>query len=276
MSTINKIFGGALSKDNRNISVTILAITAVVGSGYFVLPQAAGAVRTYLKHGDDFSALAEYQLKQVSAGEYVRQIDQAITENDVELATSIKALAHERAVTIPDEVESRIVAATAAEGGIVSDLWDGVTTGEADGWAGFSAAVVSDFVVIGDIRDLGSEAMAYPDYDPLVVALAVTGVVLTGVTAATIIGTILTGGAGAPSIAAVSVGKVGVSIFKAARKMNKLDPHLAEELTAMARKSIDTDALGSLAGHARRLDWDSFVSTTGGLATLTSGQRFGV
>lgn len=236
---------------------------AIVGAGYFVLPEAFDAIRTFQKQGEDASALAEYQLRRVSADEYVRQIDQAIAEGDVELAASIKALAVSQAVPIPIGVQDRIDAAAAAEGGVAHDVWDGITTGEAKGWAGFSAAVVSDFIVIGDLRDLAKEAAAYPDYDPLVVALAATGVALTGLTAGTMVGTLLTGGAAAPSIGAVGSGKVGVSVLKAARKMGKLDPRLAEELTSLARKSIDGEKLGSLAGYARRLDWDGLVAATG-------------
>jgi hypothetical protein len=85
---------------------------------------------------------SQYQLDRTSAQEYSRHIDNALADGDQELAVSIESLATQQGVAIPAEVAARIGAAAVA-GSVAGDIWDGITKGEATGWAGFAAAVTS-------------------------------------------------------------------------------------------------------------------------------------
>ena len=108
----------------------------------------------------------------------------------------------------------------------------GAVTGEAESPTAFAGALASDLTVIGDARDLAQQALAYPDQDNLTVALAATGVALTGAIA-------LSGGT---SIA----GKAGVSAIKAARKLKRLSKGLERQLIRLTADAVDTTALRSV------------------------------
>ncbi|WP_192360237.1 hypothetical protein [Mesorhizobium mediterraneum] len=245
-------------------TATVLLAASFATSGWQILPEAMDAVRVYRSFAANPDVLVDYQMERVPPEDYARHAGEALAANDPELADSIRTLANSRGVALPEELDARVDAALAGGGkSTAADVWDGVVNGEPEGWEGYAAMVASDFVVIGDVRDLVAQAEAYPDYDPFTVALAGTGIVLTGVTVGTIAATWLTGGAAAPSVAAVAPAKVGVSVLKAAKKMGKLDPALLDELTATARRTVDGDALGSLKGHAWRLDWDGFLDAAG-------------
>ncbi|MES0179700.1 hypothetical protein NKJ86_14015 [Mesorhizobium sp. M0025] len=246
-----------MARGVRAVMFVFLGALVIAASGYAVLPDAFESAKAYWLQ-DDPVVTAEYRLKKVAKSEYERLIDKALSESDFELATSLKSLAEDQGIDLPAGIIAKIDNSTPNES-TIRDVWVGATTGKAESWPGFAAATLSDFLVIGDIRDLIQQATAYPDYDPVVVALAGTGVVLTGVTAATIAASFLTGGVAAPSVAMVAPEKVGVSILKTAKKMRKLSPRLEGDLMQIASKAIDKDALNSLPTLARKLDWDGFI-----------------
>jgi hypothetical protein len=122
---------------------------------------------------------------------------------------------------------------------IISGLWSGKgACPEA-----LISATVSDFLVIGDVRDLvwgtinkirGQEA------DNFTMALAGVGVVLTG---ATLVATPATAGGAAP--AGVSA-KVTLSLLKLAKRLGKLPKSLQKALVRIFKVSIKTKSIKAL------------------------------
>lgn len=215
----------------------VLAAAILAGAGFLILPNAWQAGRGLL----DEELAIQYELSRKTQGDYIREVDAALEASDAELASSIVSVAVEHNIELPQDVLDRVAAAEAIQPALGSELWNGFVYGEAENWTGFSAAVASDFVVMGDLRDLYNQAVAYPDYDAVVVSLAAVGVVATGVTVATL-------GTAAPA-------KWGVSVFKAARKLGKLPKSLLDDLTAVARRSVNDKALADFAKHAGSWNW---------------------
>lgn len=93
----------------------------------------------------------------------------------------------------------------------LTDFADGFINGSADSSSGVAGAIVSDFTVVGDGRDLWEQYELYDQGEPvneLIITLAGVGV---GLTAATVV----SGGTAAPV-------KAGVSTLKLATKSNRL------------------------------------------------------
>lgn len=209
-------------------------------SGWAVLPRATEAVRIFVLK-DDPVARAEHQLSRLNPEHYETAITEAIADDDGDLAASLLALADERGITITPETRQAVTRASATDTArMAGNIVRGAVTGEADSPEGFYAALAADFTTIGDIRDLTREAVAYPDHDPIIVALAGTGLALTAVT-------IGSGGAALPA-------RAGVAVFKAARRTGRLSARLTRELGTMSRRLIDPDALQSVAATARAGD----------------------
>lgn len=221
-------------------TVSLVSLAAFLSSGIFLIPPAADAWRI-LRRWDDPAVAADIQLAGLLPADYAREAERALAEDDPELAGSILALAEERHVALPPELQPRVTEALAARPGVIGQVWNGAVYGEGDTAAGLAAAVTTDFMVIGDLRDLVREGLAYPDYDPIVVALAAAGV---GLTAAT-----------APSAGTAIPLKLGASVLKLARRTGKLGLALGDDLLRLARRAVDPDALEATLRAGRRLDW---------------------
>lgn len=101
----------------------------------------------------------------------------------------------------------------------------GLFKGQSDEAIGQSSALVSDFLVIGDLRDLAKEgwkAWNDEEVDKIVVALSSLGLVATGSQVASLVGTAGTGGAAAPAVAGSTAVKSGITMLKTAKKLGKL------------------------------------------------------
>ncbi len=123
------------------------------------------------------------------------------------------------------------------------DVWSGIWEGKGACAESLVSATVSDFLVIGDLRDLirGAVGKYYgAESDDFTMALAGVGVLLTGVTVGA---TISSGGAAAP--AAVPT-RVSLSMIKLAKKMGKLPAALQKSLTRLMRKAKATGSLKPL------------------------------
>lgn len=99
------------------------------------------------------------------------------------------------------------------------------------------SATVSDFLIIGDVRDLVKETlnMFYygTDASEFTMALAGVGMLASGITYAS-------GGAGSP-------GKVSISLLKAAKKLGKLPQPLERSLIKLFKQSVQAGDLKRLA-----------------------------
>lgn len=84
-------------------------------------------------------------------------------------------------------------------------IGEGLIKGKSDETIGNVTGAVSDFLVIGDIRDLSIEGWKYvkgEEVDEVLVALSTIGVVATGTQVASAVGSVGTAGAATPTVAA--------------------------------------------------------------------------
>lgn len=224
----------------RRLAAAITAIGFTL-SGIVLVPQGVAAARI-LQDWTAPEVSAEIHLRDVPPARYPHEADAALAEDDPELAQSILVLAAQRRIPVPAELTARVETALAERPGMLGDVWNGAVYGEADTTAGFAAAVTTDLMVVGDVRDLVRQAWAYPEHDPVVVGLAALGI---GLTAATY----LSAGSASPV-------KLGASILKAARKTGRLGAALSADLLLITRRAIDGEAMETAFRAARRLDWD--------------------
>jgi len=111
---------------------------------------------------------------------------------------------------------------------IGTDIASGVLTGKGACPESLVSATVSDFLIIGDIRDLIKGALNtfyYGEHaDEFTMALAGVGIVASGITYA--------------SAGAASPAKVSVSLLKTAQKLGKLPKSLERSLTKLFKESV--------------------------------------
>ncbi len=108
-------------------------------------------------------------------------------------------------------------------------LIEGVLKGKSDEDIGKTSAMVSDFFLIGDIRDLSLEGVNFYNdkkVDKVVVALSSLGIVAT-------ISTIYT-------LGATSSIKTSISVLKYAKRAEKIPPWLGNILVKQAKRAKDT------------------------------------
>ena len=206
--------------------------SSLVLSGYGILPRAIEAISIFGFHNDPVKMLL-YRLSDLDKAAYEKEIDGALAKDDPELARSLADLARDRGIPIGKDKLQHI--AEAEEFSITrtaGQLWSGAVTGEAASPTAFAGALASDLTVIGDVRDLAQQGMLYPDQDNLTVALAATGIVMTGALAVS----------GGTSVA----GKVGISAIKAAKKMGRLSKGLERQLIRLTADAVDSKALRAL------------------------------
>ncbi len=116
-------------------------------------------------------------------------------------------------------------------------LLEGVWYGKGDCPEALVSATVTDFLVIGDVRDLVLEEMKRyrgEDADEFIEALAGVGIILTGVT-------VMTGGGAAPA-------RGSLSVLKISKKLGKLTRPLEKSLVTIFRQARKT---GNLKGVTR-------------------------
>ncbi len=220
--------------------VSLFTLTAFAASGAVFVPPAFDAWRI-VQRWDAPETSAALQLDGLLPADYIREAEAALGEDDPELAQSILTLADEKHVMLPPELRDKPAQAVADQPGVLGQVWDGAVYGEGDSAVGLAAAAVTDLMVVGDIRDLMREGWNYPDYDPVVVALAAVGVGLS-------VATVSSAGAAAPV-------KAGASLLKLAKRTGKLGARLGDDLFRLARQAVDGDALEATVRAARRLDW---------------------
>ena len=212
--------------------VSLGAIASLILSGYALAPAAVRIAQVFGVRDDPAKVLL-YRLSNLDKPAYDREIAQALEKDDPELARSLANLARDQDVIIDDSTLQKI---TAAEQFSITrstqQLFTGAVTGEADSATAFAGALAADLTIVGDVRDLTQQAFAYPDQDNLTVALAATGIILTGATAFT--------------VGTSTAGKVGVSAIKAARKMKRLSKGLERQLVRLASDAVDTHVLKAL------------------------------
>lgn len=220
----------------------VMMLFGLVLSAGTVLPQARDAARIFWLQGDPLT-MVQFRLQWLPAARYAVAMEQALQEEDLELALSLYQLAQEQGVALDESLIARLQAADRWQARMLrsaGDIWQGLSTGRADSAEGMAAAVITDLTLLGDLRDLAREGLAWPDHDPLLLALAGTGLGLSALTLAS-------GGATTPA-------RAGLSLLKVARKSGRMSRQLGEQLYRLSRDAIDGRAARALGERLGRLE----------------------
>ena len=109
---------------------------------------------------------------------------------------------------------------------------EGIVKGGSDENIGRASAIASDFLVIGDVRDLSIQGVNYAndkEVDTLIVALSSLGLLATATT-------VYSAGATAPI-------KTSISVLKYGKKVNKIPKWLQEQIIKYAKVAKETKSL---------------------------------
>ena len=220
--------------------IFVMTLIGMASSASTVIPRGWDAANILLYK--DGLQITRFRLAQLSADDYGRHLATALREQDVELARSLLSLAAEQGVVLTPQWQEQVAAqetwrATAKRNS--ADIWQGISTGRADSGAGLAAATVSDFTLFGDVRDVVQQSLIWPEHDPVLLALAGTGLGLSVVT-------IASGGTAAPV-------KVGLSLVKVARKTGRMSKNLGRQLTRITKNAIDPKAVSEVSARVSKL-----------------------
>ena len=204
-------------------------------AAWLTAPQGVVATR-WLSAQDDPVALTELGLaKNFDAQVAAREIAAALAEHDGELAKSFVELAHERGIALDPALVARVAeessaAASTARG--VGQFARGFVTGEPDDLLSLAGTATGDLFVFGDARDAVRESVRLARgeaADETILGLACVGLAITA-------GTYASAGLGTPA-------RLGLSIFKAARRTGRMGAKLSASVTRAVRETFDTAAL---------------------------------
>ena len=148
-------------------------------------------------------------------------------------------------------------------------IGEGLIHGSSDESLGQAAGVATDFFVIGDIRDLGTQAARFmkgDDADAVVVALAALGLAASASQVATGVGTVTTAGAALPGLVGTTAAKSALSVLKKARKLSRLPQWLSQEIVQTGKVFRQTGNFGNLPNIFGVIN--TLATTRGGIMLL--------
>lgn len=192
--------------------------------------------------------MRDFQTQAAQPGWLELEMDVALAAGDVDDALLLKESADLAGLALPQRQLDRLAAETtplAQARRTAYACGRGFVLGAGEGAAGIGCAVVSDFSVVGDLRDLAREL---PKENPndLIVGLAAVGLALEA-------GTLISLGAAAPA-------KAGVSMAKSAARAGLISGPLTRELRMAVGEAVD---LNRLRRGARIDEAGSFVRAEG-------------
>ena len=189
----------------------------------------------------------DLELKRVATKEYLNShIKEAINSKNIEDAKIYINLAKYLNVPIDKELLKEYQQETKPINSAIRNVKDfasGFISGKAKNGASLSGAIVCDFTIVGDVRDIykeGSRYIAGESYNKFILGISLVGVALTASEIASF-------GATAPL-------KAGESIVKVAYKSGKLTKGFTKLLEKKLEKSIDFKLL-------KKVDFSSFKTT---------------
>ncbi|WP_200286392.1 hypothetical protein [Rhabdochromatium marinum] len=151
----------------------------------------------------------------------------------------------------------------------LNKLREGLFKGTSDEAIGKTAGVITDFFVIGDIRDLANQGLNLAqgeEVDKVLSALATLGLVASAAQFASGVGTVSTAGAATPAVAGTTVAKSGLIALKTARKIGKLPSWLGKAIIKAGKTAKQSKSLGALTGVLG--DINTLAKTPGGFKLL--------
>ena len=216
------------------------AATVAIGRGAIDRTQQFAA-------GDDPAQISNRALDRVfNKGVAEREIQAALTRGDSDLAQSFLDLAGQRGVAVAPDLADRVRDArtkSASVSNTVGRFVRGLWTGEPFDTASLAGTAVGDLFVFGDIRDAVREGARYFSGQPTdfwILGLAGLGI---GITAATY----ASWGLAAPT-------RAGLTLVKAARRAERLNPALAARVAREAAKAEKAGALVDFAGDVATIE----------------------
>jgi len=209
-----------------------LLVAGLLAAGAaYIVPRGLDA-QSLLDIQDDPVRIADRALDETfNAAVAQRGIEDALANEDADLAKSFLDLAAERHVALDPAVVERVNAAVVESQSTrhaAESFALGLVTGEPHDTVGFAGTALGDLFVFGDIRDAareGTRLVTGQKADELVLGLAAVGLAITAGTYATV-------GAAAPA-------RVGLSLAKAARKSARLSGDLAAYMGRTLRGVVD-------------------------------------
>jgi hypothetical protein len=189
-----------------------------------------------LAAADDPARLSDLALdKAFNADVATREIEAALVAEDIELAQSFVALARDRNVALDPALVAKVEAGATASAETARGIGHfarGLVTGEPDDLASLAGTATGDLFVFGDARDALREGVRLArgeEADQLILGLACVGLVVTA-------GTYASFGAGTPA-------RVGLSLFKAARKTGRIGKRFSGAMLHAVGDVVDGPAL---------------------------------
>jgi len=204
------------------IAFSVVLAAGLAGAALWTLPDAIDA-GTALAARDDPAKLADLKLDRgFDAAIAQREIEQALSANDPDLAQSFVTLARRRGVTLDPAVSEKVQTAVDAEASFGATAWrfaHGFVTGDPQDAASLAGTAVGDLLVYGDIRDAareGTHLLRGEEANRLLLGMSLAGIAVTA-------GAYASFGAGAPA-------RAGLSIIKAGAKTERTGARLARVL----------------------------------------------
>lgn len=181
-------------------------------------------------------SIAEYRLITADQGAYIRAIEEEIERGNYAAAERLVVLADSHGHVVPPELAAAAEATawrrTVAFGGKFAR---GFAVGSQGSGEEIAGTVVSDFLVIGDVRDIvvqGSNYARGEDYDRLILGLSTVG--------------LLTSGSALVTLGGSAVVDVGVSIIKATYKAGRISKPMLRQLTRISGRLFNRQAFAAL------------------------------
>jgi hypothetical protein len=214
-----------------SIGPVLLVLALLVAVAVYVIPRGIEA-RALLMIEDDPVRIADRALdEKFNAALATHETEQALADQDADLAISFVELAAARHVLLDPGLTGKVNAAV-AEAATTQHAAEsfalGFVTGEPRDMAGLVGTTLGDLFVFGDLRDAARESgrlvMGEPA-DELILGLACIGLAITGGTYAT--------------LGAIAPARVGLSVAKAARRSGQFGADLAATFGRMPRGVVD-------------------------------------
>ncbi|SPL65754.1 hypothetical protein [Ochrobactrum soli] len=224
------------------LSVAVLSGSAVA---FFTSNQYA-ALKLAFNYWDPL-AVTEYRLKRLSTEEFISEIQSSIDEGNLSDAEETVNLALEYGHPIPQRLIEQ-----SKEGMFQTGLrWstafgNGFVFGNMDSVQAITGTILSDFVLVGDIRDLSTEGgklLLGEDYDTVTLGLAAFGATTSTAALLAWAGIVGTAGASSPAATAATGLDNSVSIIKTAHKFGKISKKLTENVFRITKDAVNVNKL---------------------------------
>jgi hypothetical protein len=227
----------SLSPGNRSamrparIAPALLVAVLLAALALYVVPRGLEAGSS-LAIANDPVRIAERALDaKFNAEVATRGIDEALADNDLDLANSFVDLAAARHVTLDPALKAKVAAAVAVAGSathVAKRFATGFVTGVPSDGAALAGTALGDLFVFGDIRDAVREGVHFALGEPtdkLILGLTCVGLAITAGTYA--------------SLGAAEPARLGLTLAKVARKTGRLGGELTASIGRMLRGAVD-------------------------------------